>query len=135
MARIFEPPQEQVDSFNAWADSLPEPAHANAKKFPPWELFRMKSTGQRVTLNGCNDNGTISVTVSGKYNAVLAERIVFGVDPADLEPCDLPEPHEPTGTLLSQQDVADNIDKLRVLIRPDLWEMSGDGTARRRWTH
>ena len=67
-----------------------------------------------------------------QYNFVLFEKRVFGVDPSLLEPCDLPEPDELVGTMLTQEQVENNLDILRVHVRPDLWVLDADGKAVRR---
>lgn len=92
----------------------------------------MKSTGQRVTLCSIFEDGTISVSVSANYNFVLHERNVFGIDPNDLEPCEIPPPDELVGSVLTDEQVEENIDALRVLVRPDLFVMDNDGTAKRK---
>ncbi len=91
----------------------------------------MKSTSQRVTLSSICEDGTISVSVSADYNFVLHERNVFGIDPNDLEPCEIPSSDELVGSVLTQEQVEENIDALRVLVRPDLFAMDNDGTAKR----
>jgi len=92
----------------------------------------MKSTGDRVTLRGISTDGTVHVDVTGDYNYVLLERTVFGVDPNDLEPCELPSPDEPVGSVLTHEEFEKNIEALRVLIRPDLFVMGDDGIAKRK---
>ncbi len=44
-----------------------------------------------------SENGTVTVAVSGEFNAVTFERQVFGVNPDDLDECDLPAKDEVTG--------------------------------------
>jgi hypothetical protein len=94
----------------------------------------MKSTGQRVTVYsfGEGDRVTLTVNVEGRFNAIAFERQVFGIDPDDLEPCDLPVAGELLGSALSQTEVAENLDALRVMVRPDMWVMGADGVAVRR---
>lgn len=64
--------------------------------------------------------------------ATRFDRSVFGIDPDDLEECDLPAPEERLGAALTQDEVGDNLDALRVMVRPDLFEMMPDGKARRK---
>jgi hypothetical protein len=96
----------------------------------------MKSTGHRVTLysSGEAEDGkvTLTVVVSAEFNMLAFERRVFGIDPDDLEACDLPAAEEPCGAVLSQDEVNDNLDVLRVLTRPDLFQMGNDGKTVRR---
>lgn len=134
MARICIPTPEQETSWKQWVQERPAAVRAVAERFDPWSLYRMKSTGHRVTIYSYSDSEpvTLTVNVTGDYNRVLHERRVFGIDPDDLEPCDLPSPDEPTGALMSQEEVGENIDALRLAIRPDLWTMGADGKAIRK---
>jgi hypothetical protein len=132
MARWIEPTPEQTEAWAEWVAERPECVRNIAEKLPPWELFRLKTTGQRVTVASFFENGTVSVEVRGEFNFHLFDANVFGIDPADLEPCDLPAPDELTGTMMSPEQVDDNVDALRVMIRPDLFTMSSDGKAVRK---
>lgn len=65
--------------------------------------------------NNCGGSGkvvkvTCRVGVSGEFNLVTFERDVFGIDPKDLEECDLPGPDELLGTM---ELPVDEIKKLR----------------------
>lgn len=139
MARFVQPTPEQERGWKEWVASRPPIVRVIAERFEPWSLYRMKSTDQVVNVVGFSEgveNGTVTVTVtvnvSGDFNLVLHERTVFGIAPDDLEPCDVPDPDEVTGALLSAADVVENLDGLRVAVRPDLWDMGPDGKARRR---
>src|SRR5262245_21743504 len=88
----------------AWAESRPDVVRDLALRFRPWKLYRMKSTGHRVLLYSINENRTATVDVLGKYNIVSMERRVFGVDPDDLEECDLPKEGEPVGVYLTEEE-------------------------------
>ncbi len=132
MARIAEPSKKQEAGWRRWVKSRPPTVRAIAGRFDPWSLYRMRPNGERVFLVSINEDGTITVGISGRFNAVVMERNVFGIDPSDLEPCDLPGPDEVTGSLLTDSQVDDNIDALRVIVAPDLWVMGDDGKATRR---
>jgi hypothetical protein len=132
MARIENPSKKQKAQWRKWVAERPRKVRKVAERFDPWSLYRMKSTGQRVTIRGFYEDGTLSVTVSGRFNLTLFERYVFGIDPADLEPCDLPGPTEAVGAMLTDGEVEYNIDALRCAARPDLWEMGDDGVAIRK---
>jgi hypothetical protein len=97
---------------------------AVAERFDIWTLYRLKSSGDRVMLQSFDGDGTLTVAVSGKFNLVIAERQVFGVPPDDLEECDLPAPDEKLGALMTGKEIVDNLDAMRVLVRPDLWVMT-----------
>lgn len=135
MARYFEPTPEQEQGWHAWVASRPPAVRAVAERFQPWELYRVKSSGHRVYVASFDeqDDGkvTLKVAVTGQFNAVAFERLVFGIEPDDLEPCELPAPEEVTGAAMTQDEVDQNIDALRVAARPDLWTWGPDGKAQR----
>jgi hypothetical protein len=83
-----------------------------------------------VTVYSFNENGTVTVKIGADFNHVLFERQVFGVAPEDIEPCEIPD--KSGSAMLSSEEVGDNIDVLRVLVRPDVFIMGEDGTARRK---
>lgn len=121
MARIYEPTPEQEAGYREWVASRPDVVRKVAEKFEPWSLYRMKNTGNRVTLVsfGEEENGGVSLTVniSADYNAITFERQVFGVSPDNLEPCDLPMPNEPLGALFTErEDIDAFIDEVRPII-------------------
>jgi hypothetical protein len=136
MARIAEPSAEDERAWEKWVSSRPANVRAVAEKFDPWSLYRMRSTGHRVTIysfsEGEKGEVTLTVNVTADFNMLIQERRVFGVDPLDLEPCELPDATEPTGSLLTDKEMDENIDVLRTLVRPDLWELGADGKARRK---
>lgn len=132
MARIYEPTAEQEQGWAAWVETRPPLVRDVARRFEPWSLYRLKSTGQRVTIRSIATDGTLTVNVTGQFNLISHARAVFGIDADDLEPADLPGPDEPVGEAMSQREVAENIDVLRVQVRPDLWAMGDDGVARRK---
>lgn len=133
MARIMEPSPEQERGYRQWVAARPPNVRVVAERFEPWSLYRLKTSQHRVTIAsfGEADNGdvTLMVTVSAQFNLVMFERNVFGVTPDDLEPCDLPDDTEPVGAIMSSADVEENIDALRIMARPDLWEWDADGKA------
>lgn len=125
--RFCEPTKKQERGWRRWVERLPATARAVAERFDPWTLYWLKPAEQRVTLYSVNDNGTLTVTVSGRFNLVLFERQVFGIDPDDLSECDLPAEEEAMGVVAPDL----SLDEMRVLVRPDLWVMR-DGKAVRK---
>lgn len=117
MKRLATPTKEEERVYRDWIASRPEKVKAVAERFDPWSLYRMKSTGHRVTLHSFdeNKNGTITlkVDVTGDFNTVLFERRVFGVDPDDLELCDPPAPGEPVGATLNRHEALEFINAER----------------------
>src|SRR5580765_7300966 len=130
MARYFEPTPTQEADYAEWCIQRPEKVRVVAEQFEPWSLFKMKATGQRVVVTsfGETKDGNISLTVlvSGRFNLTQFEREVFGISPDELEPCELPSPDEPVGAAMSGEEVAMNIDNIRLTMRPDLWEVGPD---------
>lgn len=129
MANITEPTETMLKEWNDWVATRPVFIQEMAKKYLPWKLYRMKSTGQRVTPLSFFEDGTLCVSITGEYNALFMDREVFGIKADDLEECELLSPDEVTGTLLSNEEVDDNLDVIRVMIRPDLWELDDNGDA------
>jgi hypothetical protein len=100
MTRLFEINPDAQE----WIDGRPKVIKAMIAKTPPNLLYRLKPTGQRVTIYSYSEAGTVTVLVSGQYNLTDYERRVFGVNPDDLEECDLPGPNEPLGVLLNEEE-------------------------------
>ena len=101
MANWYEPTDEQCAEWDAWVETRPAVIQQMAARLKPWLLFRMKSTGQRVYPYSFNEEGTCTVVLSGRFNLVMIESKVFGIDPDDLEECELPGPDDRVGILLS----------------------------------
>jgi hypothetical protein len=109
MANWFEPTPEQVRVFAEWVASRPEAVRNACARFLPWELYRLRDTGHRVVIHSIgqviDEDGeptgdiVLTVDVLGRFNFVALERRVFGIDPDDLEPCDLPAEGEMLGSL------------------------------------
>lgn len=102
MSNIFEPTEGQIAEWAEWVAERPPAVRVVAEKFFPWKLYRLTSTGHRVTLVsfGETKDGTIAlrINVSGDYNALAFERQVFGIAPEELVECDLPGPDEVLGS-------------------------------------
>ena len=89
-------------NWNEWVASRPESMREICREFPPDRLYRMGSTGHRCTIYSYAEDGTLTVTVSGEHNAVLFARNVFGIEPEELEECDLPPEDETIGEVLTE---------------------------------
>lgn len=118
MARLIEPTPEEEAEHRAWVAERPAHVRAVAERFDPWSLYRLKSTGHRVVLRsfgeGEGDSVTLRVAILAEFNAVAFEREVFGIDPADLEPCEAPGPDEPVGAVLTEpEDIDAFVDAVR----------------------
>ena len=104
MAVIIEMTKEQQKEWDEWVESRPPVIQKMAKAHPPDRLYRLITTGQRVTLLSYGEDGTVRVLVTGKYNFVSFDREVFGIDIAMLEECELPEEGELVGTMLTTDE-------------------------------
>lgn len=100
MKYIIEPTEELKHEWNNFLQSLPEWVRdiVMSKNLVPWHLYRLKTTGQRVQLQSFDSTKetqtvTAKVAILAKYNPPLIshERMVFGIDLDDLEPCEPPE--------------------------------------------
>lgn len=95
----------QQPEWDEWLAERPAAIRALANQFPPNKLYRLKSSGHRVTIVSYEEhkNGTVGfkVHVSPEFNFVIFERVVFGIPADGLEECDLPSTDEPVGDLES----------------------------------
>lgn len=92
------------DGWDEWVATRPESVQKICRQLPPNRLYRMKSTGDRVTLYSYSEDGTVTVNVTGEYNVLIFDRQVFGINPDDLEECDLPKPGEPLGATMTDPE-------------------------------
>ena len=97
MVKIAEMDDVEQLAWKLWVEERPEPVRSNCLKYPPDLLYRIKSTGHRVYIVSYSEDGTVTVSVGAEYNLVAFERHVFGVDPNELEECDLPGPDDRVG--------------------------------------
>lgn len=102
--------------FAEWVATRPDCIKELIAKLPPDRLYLLKSSNHRVTIYSYNEDGTVSVSVSGDYNRVIFERNVFGVKPEDLEECDLPSDDEPVGAILTDDN---DIDRMVDIMRKE----------------
>jgi len=94
--------EENEPYWSEWLAEQPPTIRALIARYPPNRLYRM-ADGQRVTIVAYREDGTVTVDVSGEFNLVTFERSVFGVDPAELVECDLPDEDELIGALLTER--------------------------------
>lgn len=112
MAELQKLTLREQEELADWLDNLPLKCKEVATKYPPNRLYLLKSTNQRVFIVSYYEDGTLGVFVSGKYNLTQFERKVFGIQPADLVECDLPNPNQPVGTILkSDEEIEEFIKK------------------------
>jgi hypothetical protein len=113
MANVMDPTPEQQQDWDMWVIERPTAVRETLQRYDlkPWKLYRLKSSGHRVTLYSVDEpeDGsppTLKVDVSGRFNMLAFDRRVCGIAPSDLEECDLPNEAEPIGTVLSHDEVA-----------------------------
>ncbi len=94
---VFERTPEHLASWADFLNQRPPRVRAVAERLPPWNLYRMKSTGHRVTVFSFDQpevggEVTLTVIVLKRWNpSIKVERRVFGIKPDDLEICAPPE--------------------------------------------
>lgn len=108
MAKIAE--LTDPAGWEEWVSSLPPADQELCRRYPPDRLYLLKPTGQRVVLFSYNENGTVTVDVSVQWNSmfgVFFDTRVFGINPSDLEECDLPPEGDPTDSMLIDMESGD----------------------------
>ncbi len=113
MTRIQELTAEEEKDWAAWLAERPACIREVAAKYPPWELYMLKSSGHRVVIasygeppSGRASDVTFTVLVGGEYNFVAFERNVFGITQSDLEPCGLAPADELIGNAGMDKETA-----------------------------
>lgn len=85
-----DPPDDWAEFMNG----LPDFVREVVEKFPPWNLYRHKITGQRVMLMSYGETADrrvlLTVCVHTMFNPTPIGYNVFGVPPDSLEECDVP---------------------------------------------
>lgn len=102
------------DGLKTWLSTRPEIITELVVKIPPGRLYLLKTSNHRVFPYSYSEDGTLTVVVSGEYNAVAFERRVFGIKPEDLEECDLPVAGETLGAVFTEDaEIEAYIDAIR----------------------
>jgi hypothetical protein len=99
MAKIIEWTEEQKNLWEEWVSTRPKVVQDMCRRFPGDRLYKYKGD-KRVTIYSYAEDGTVTVNITGEYNLLSFSRQVFGINPEDLEECDLPLPSEVLGCLL-----------------------------------
>ncbi len=106
MAKWMEWTEEQEAGWAEWVSTRPSVIQEMCALLQPNRLYLLKQSGHRVTILSYSEDRTVTVAVTGEYNAIAFDRQVFGIKPEDLEECDLPAPDERVGTAITDpQDV------------------------------
>lgn len=130
MAKIAELTDPAV--WEEWVSTRPLVVQELCRRYPPDRLYLLKPQGQRVTILAYAENGTLRVNVSGEWNCLVFERDVFGINPNDLEECDLPNENEVTGTMLTKED---DVKAFCAMLRDDMGANAEEATQPGRLKH
>jgi len=115
MAKI----RELTKEWRKWVNTRPSVIQELAKRIPPDRLYLLKTSNHRVEIYGYVEDGTLIVSVLGKWNKVMFERNVFGIKPEDLEECDLPSASEELGAILTQEESKRYIEMIRPIMKDE----------------
>ena len=114
---IYDRTPAQEHAWKEWVAARPPHIQALCEQFPPNRLYRMKSTGRRVTIYAYNEDKTVDVAITRQFNYHFFDRRVFGIDVEDLAECDVPAPDEPLGALLTEEPaIGEFIERTRPLV-------------------
>ncbi len=112
MPPLHDPTPDELAEWEAWVSTRPADIRAVAERWNPWTLYRLKSTGQFVTIlsyqEGNHGEGdpmfhdvTLNINVDARWNwAAFPGRNVFGVKPDDLEEFDEMPPEMDFGPII-----------------------------------
>lgn len=102
MAKFIEFNEQQRANVNEWLATRPPVIQELVAKLPPDRLYRVKSTGQRGTIDSYSENGTVTLVIDGTYCYVMFGQRVFGLSADMIEECDLPGPDDPVGNFAAE---------------------------------
>ncbi len=74
-----------------WLKTRPKKIQQMAEKWPPYNIYRLTTTGQHCYLHSYSEDGTVSIIVNGHDSEVLNMMNqhmpcnVFGINPEELE--------------------------------------------------
>ena len=74
MTKIIEWNETQQKEWNEWLSDRPESIKKLADKYPPYNLYKLKTSGQRVTMHSYWEDGTVSIWITGKFNLVMFDK-------------------------------------------------------------
>lgn len=84
--KLIDWTQKQKDTWATWVATKPECVQKMCRSHPPDEMYKMKSTGQIVTLYSYSEDGTVTVDIDNEITLqLMVPRRVFGIDIKDLE--------------------------------------------------
>lgn len=83
----MQPSEENKAAWASWVSTRPDSVKAPCERFNPWGLYRLKTTGQIVSVVSFSENGTLRVNVHHDPRPVPPLPLpfgVFGIKPDDL---------------------------------------------------
>ena len=89
--------KKAIEALEEWLKDRPQSIKDTARSSPPWNRYRLTKTGQHGTIRSYSEDGTVSMEFYGHDSPDLAainemtHVVVFGIDPADLEPLGVSE--------------------------------------------
>lgn len=107
MAKSGTMSDESLKRFLDSIQELPPEKREIFLRYPPDRLYRLKETGERGVIQSYDSDNTVTVAITGQFNRTIFGRAVFGIKLDSIEECDLPEPHEQLGEILTDQEDID----------------------------
>lgn len=85
--------EEQEAEWKDWLEGRPASVKDVIAKYNlrPDTAYRLKPTGQIGQLFSFSEDGTVTVIFRDNFFGWAVPTQVFGIDPADLEECEVPE--------------------------------------------
>jgi mRNA-degrading endonuclease RelE of RelBE toxin-antitoxin system len=94
MARFMSPTRQDLAAVYQKFRDRPQHVRDLLNRLDLFELYKLRTTGYRVVICAIEDDASVTVSVPRQYNETMYDGMLFGVDPDDLEPCELPGEHE-----------------------------------------
>ena len=79
----FEPTDDQRAGWPQWLKDHPE-VREIAKRFEPWRMYRLTTTGQVCMVLSFSEDGTMRIYAEHPGLGSISGRNVFGINPDDL---------------------------------------------------
>jgi hypothetical protein len=93
MAEFIQYDKGLQKQWDEWVASRPEIIQVMCRSHPGNRLYRLKTTGQLVTMVSYYEDGTVKVFVDPKFNhgRLFTGQAVFSIKLEDLEEVNLPD--------------------------------------------
>lgn len=80
--------KETNEAFAEWLADRPQVIKDMVAAYHPYAVYKLKTTGQTCVLSSYYEDGTVSIKIFNTQLCVFMHG-VFGINPADLEECDV----------------------------------------------